>query len=144
MNAPLWAWKLARLVRTAGKASSFADPADVAAFRRCKAKGNSDSYCFKFGDNGIGVWSDDTSQGSGPSCALPPDDMITQWGSIANARHKKVRVWVNGHSIVCVLKDRLPWKKFIKHGVAIDLNPDACHAVGLNPPILVDVTWAWV
>jgi hypothetical protein len=152
MNAPLWVWKLTRLVRTAGKASSFADPADVAAFRKWYriyinegySPDTAEKMAFAKGDNGVGCWGDDTSQGSGISCALAPDDMIERWRSIAGARHKKVRVWVNGHSVVCVLKDRLPWKKFIKHGVVVDLNPDACSAFGLRPPMLVDATWAWI
>ena len=37
-------------------ASSFADPADVEAFEKCKADGHSDDYCFQFGDNGIGCY----------------------------------------------------------------------------------------
>lgn len=144
MNAPLWVWKLTRLVRTAGKASSFADPNDVAAYQRCIARGGTQSHCLAIGDNGVGCFGDKTSEGSGIAAALPPDDMIAQWGSIGNARHKKVRVWVNGHSIVCVLKDRLPWKKFILHGVVIDLNPDACSALGVKSPVMVDAQWAWV
>ncbi|MBV8275371.1 MAG: DUF1906 domain-containing protein [Verrucomicrobia bacterium] len=34
--------------------SSFADPADVATYERCKANGGSEEYCLKIGDNGIG------------------------------------------------------------------------------------------
>ena len=41
-------------------ATSFADPADVAAFKRCKAQGKSDHECFAVGDNGIGSWGDPT------------------------------------------------------------------------------------
>src|ERR1044072_293201 len=48
-------------------ASSFADPADIAAFKKCKREGHTDSYCFKYGDNGIGYWGDETSEGSGAS-----------------------------------------------------------------------------
>src|SRR5688572_27886450 len=44
-----------------GKASSFADPKDVAAFKRCKAQGKTDQQCFRVGDNGIGLWGDDTT-----------------------------------------------------------------------------------
>jgi hypothetical protein len=35
-------------------ASSFADPADIRAFKKCKATGKTDQQCFKVGDNGIG------------------------------------------------------------------------------------------
>src|SRR5947207_12121824 len=46
----------ASVVVYSAKASSFADPADVAAFKRCKERGGSDQDCFKVGDNGIGAW----------------------------------------------------------------------------------------
>lgn len=125
------------------KASSFADPADVRAFRRCKDRGGTDQQCFKVGDNGRGAWGDDTSEGSGSSCALPPDDMIQKWGSIAAAKHKLVEVTYEDKSVTCVLKDRMPWKKNIKNGAGIDLNPDAVRALGLEPPIMVKATWRW-
>ena len=122
-------------------ASSFADPADVRAFRRCKDRGGSDQDCFKVGDNGIGCWGDDVSEGTGPACALPPDDMIATWGSIDDAKHKQINVQANGNSVVCVVKDRMPWKRHIKNGAGIDLNPDAVAALGLTPPIMVDAEW---
>src|SRR5438552_2661074 len=117
------------------RASSFADPADIRSFRHCKSQGKSDQECFKVGDNGFGLWDDDCSAGSGPSCALPPDDMIERWGSIGNARHKPVRVTANGSEVICLLKDRMPWKRHITNGAGIDLNPDAVEALGLRPPI---------
>ena len=126
-----------------GIASSFADPADIRAFRRCKANGGSDQDCFKVGDNGIGCWGDDVSEGTGPSCALPPDDMIEKFGSIAAAKHAKVSVTANAQTVLCVLKDRMPWKKNITNKAIIDLNPDAVVAVGLKPPIMVPATWEW-
>jgi hypothetical protein len=124
-------------------ASSFADPADVAAFRRCKATGKSDQQCFKVGDNGIGCWGDDVSEGTGPSCALPPDDMIEKWGSVNAARHKPVNVKANGKSVVAILKDRMPWKKNITNKAIIDLNPDAVASLGLKPPIMEPASWEW-
>lgn len=136
------------------KASSFADPADIRAFRHCKEQGKTDDQCFKVGDNGIGCWGDDVSEGHGPACALPPDDMIQKWGSIAAAKHKLVEVTVfppmgikpegKYGTITCVLRDRMPWKKNIKNGAGIDLNPDAVRALGLEPPIMVSATWRWV
>ena len=39
---------------TKGFASSFADLADVRAFKRAKAKGMTDQEAFRYGDNGIG------------------------------------------------------------------------------------------
>lgn len=124
-------------------ASSFADPADIRAFKRCKDKGYSDEHCFAFGDNGIGCWMDDCSEGSGPSCALPPEDMIDKFGSIVGAKHAKVKVVANGKEVVCILKDRMPFKGNIKNGAGIDLNPDAVRSVGLEPPILTNATWEW-
>jgi hypothetical protein len=126
------------------KASSFADPADVAAFRRCKAKGNSDKQCFRVGDNGIGYWEDDTSEGSGPSCALPPEDIIDQWGSMSHGWRKPVHVAANGREVICLLKDTMPHRANIKNGAGIDLNPDAVKALGLKPPIMVAAVWSWV
>lgn len=122
------------------KASSFADPADVAAFRRCKAKGMSDQEAFKYGDNGIGKWGDDTT-GPVPMCALPPED----WLPLGNkARGAKVRVCANGKEVICELRDTMPRKKNIKNGAGIDLNPAAVAALGMNPPIMVSATWEWV
>lgn len=122
------------------KASSFADPADISAFRRCKAAGKSDQECFKVGDNGLGKWGDDTTEGSGPSCALPPDD----WQHLPTPRRARVLVKANGRSVVCELRDTMPKKANIKNGAGIDLNPDACAALGLRPPIMADATWQWV
>jgi len=126
-----------------GIASSFADPADVEAFRICKKAGYSDEDCFKRGDNGVGCWGDDCSQGSGPSCALPPDDMIEKFGSVGSAKHAKVKVTANGQTAICILKDRMPWKKNITNKAIIDLNPDAVAALGMKPPIMEPATWEW-
>ena len=121
------------------KASSFADPADIAAFRRCKALGKSDSECFKFGDNGIGRWSDDTTVNV-PMCALPYED----WENLPDARGKKVLVKANGKSVVCELRDTMPRRKNIKNGAGIDLNEAAWKALGKKPPVMMDATWQWL
>ena len=122
------------------KASSFADPADVAAFRRCKASGKSDQECFKVGDNGIGCWGDDTTADK-PMCALPPED----WKPLgAKARGALVLVKANGREVVCELRDTMPQKANIKNGAGIDLNPAAVKALGLRQPIMVAATWEWV
>lgn len=128
-------------------ASSFADPADVAAFRKWyriyRSEGCSHSVAerkaFAKGDNGVGCWGDDTTAGR-PMCALPPDDW--QWLG-KKARGALVRVKANGKEVVCELRDRMPWKKNIKNGCGIDLNPAACKALGLTPPIKVKATWSW-
>ncbi len=123
------------------KASSFADPADVRAFKRCKANGGSDQECFKVGDNAIGAWGDSTAEGSGPCVALPVED----WESFGKtgARFKKVEVKYSDKTVTAQLKDTMPHKANIKNGAGIDLNPDTCRALGLEPPILVKASWRW-
>lgn len=123
-------------------ASSFADPADVRAFEKCKKEGKSDNECFKVGDNGIGCWGDSTKAGTGPCCALPPEDMEETWGSVKEAHLRWVQVKANNKSVDAQVKDRMPHRKNIKNGAGIDLNPDACEALGLNPPIKIQATWA--
>ncbi len=125
------------------KASSFADPADVAAFRRCKERGKSDEECFRIGDNGIGLWGDRTSEGSGPSCAIIPEDMIERWGSINGAKHRSVHVTANGHSIIAICKDRMPHRDNVENGAGIDLNPDSCRLLGVEPPMMIPAVWKW-
>lgn len=122
-------------------ASSFADPADVAAFTHCKASGYSDLACFARGDNGVGKWGDDCSSGSGPACALPPED----WHPFGDgARKKKVNVVVGEKSVICELRDTMPHKDHITNGAGIDLSPDACAELGLHPPVMVEAAWSWV
>lgn len=122
------------------KATSFADPADVESFRRCKDKGNSDSYCFAHGDNGVGKWGDDCTEGSGPACALPPEEWA-QFGS--SARKKRVEIDHNGTTIVAELRDTMPHKANIHNGAGLDLNPDACKALGISIPADAQVKWRW-
>jgi len=126
-------------VAIVGKASSFADPSDITAFKKCKAQGKTDQQCFAVGDNGIGCWGDSTVAGTGSACALPPED----WRQIKNPRGKLVLVSANGKDVLCKLKDTMPRKTNIKNGAVIDLNPDAAHALGLKPPFLVDCSWKW-
>lgn len=122
-------------------ASSFADPADIAAFKRCKAKGHSDQECFKVGDNGVGCWGDDCSAGSGPCCALPPEVMEYFWGSTNAAKHQKVVVTRFENKVTCTIKDRMPHLANIHNGARIDLNYDALVALGLEPPTMTQVVW---
>ncbi len=121
------------------KASSFADPADVRAFKRCKASGYSDQQCFKVGDNAVGAWGDDTSEGTGPSVALPPED----WQLFPDHHLKKVQVRYGEKTVVALLKDTMPHKANIHNGAGIDMNPDTCRALGLEPPVLTKVSWRW-
>jgi hypothetical protein len=128
-------------------ASSFADPADVLAFRKWfkiyRLNGHSVEVAtrraFAKGDNGIGKWGDDTTTDT-PMCALPPDD----WGWLKDkARGALVLVKANGREVLCELRDTMPWKKHITNGCGIDLNPAACHALGLHPPIKIKAEWSW-
>lgn len=122
-----------------GLASSFADPADIRAFERCKAQGKSDAECFNFGDNGIGKWGMNTTLPH-PMVALPPED----WEPVMpNHIGKALLVEANGTLIRATLQDTMKHKAHIKNGAIIDLNPAAAAALGLTPPFLVTVRWRW-
>ena len=130
-------------------ASSFADPEDVRRYRKWfaiyKAQGMSDGKADDLakakGDNGQGCWMDDTSAGSGPSCALPPETMIDIWGSVDAAKHQKLFLECGERSVTCLVKDRMPHIAHITNGARIDLNPDACEALDLTPPVMAFVTY---
>jgi hypothetical protein len=118
-------------------ASSFADPADVVAFEKCKAQGKTDQECFKVGDNGIGQFGKITAQEHTAMVAVHADDMKTRWGSIIAAAHRPVIVTVNDKTIDATVEDRIGVKD------RIDLNPAAAKALGLKPPFLVPCVWNW-
>lgn len=123
------------------KASSFADPEDVESFNRCKAAGGTDMECFRYGDNGIGAWGHITAQDQTPMVALPRDD----WMAAGKTGGSKVMVEYKGKQVVALLGDTMPWKKNIKNGAGIDLNPAASKALGLTPPhIISGVKWRWL
>jgi hypothetical protein len=126
------------------KASSFADPVDVRAFKRCKERGGSDNDCFKVGDNGIGAWGDDTSEGSGPSVALPPEHLAEQFGTWQKGHLKKVEVTRKDKSVIALIKDRMPHLANIHNGARMDMNPDTCSALGLKPPVMTQVSYRFV
>lgn len=121
-----------------GKASSFADPADIIAYKKAKAQGKTDLEAFRVGDNGIGAWGADTTADK-PMCALPRED----WAHLSKPNGTPVSVTIKGKTVICALADTLPSKKNIKNGVVIDLNPAAGKAFGLKPPFLVDAEWRW-
>lgn len=125
---------------TTVKATSFADPADVAAFKKCKAQGNSDQTCFAKGDNGVGKWGDDCTEGSGPACALPPEEWV-QFG--AAARGKAVEVKYQDKTVTVHLLDTMPHYANIHNGAGIDLNFDACKLLGISIPADAQVKWRW-
>ena len=125
------------------KATSFADLADVEAFKKCKDRGGSDNDCFKVGDNGIGFMGDDCARTATPMCALPPEIWGKKWGSRQKAHLKPVNVTIGGKTVRCVMGDTMPHLGNIKNGAGIDLNPAAVAAFGLKPPIKVDAVWSW-
>ena len=125
-------------------ASSFADPKDVAAYKKAIAEGKSEKDALKVGDNGIGVWGDNTARDDVPMCALPPEDWKAKWGSGQNARGKKVVVTYKGKTVTGELRDTMPKKQNIKNGAGIDLNPGFAKAFGVTPPFMLkNVQWDW-
>ncbi len=121
----------------ASMASSFADPADVVAFKKCKAQGKTDQQCFKVGDNGVGQFGKITAQDHTPMVAVHADDMKARWGSVIAAAHRPVTVTVNAKTVEATVEDRIGVKG------RIDLNPAAAKKLGLRPPFLVPCTWNW-
>jgi hypothetical protein len=124
-------------------ASSFADPKDVAAYKKAIAAGKSEAEALKVGDNGIGKWGDNTARDDVPMCALPPEDWMAKWGK--DARGKKVSVTYKGKTVIGELRDTMPHKANIKNGAGIDLNPGFAKAFNITPPFMLkDVQWEWV
>ena len=122
------------------KASSFADPADVVAFKRCKMKGLSDVQCFRVGDNGLGAWGHTTAQEHSPMVALPREI----WKAAKKRGGAKVQVRYRDKTIDAILGDTMPSLANINNGAGIDLNPACAAALGLKPPFLVaGVKWRW-
>jgi hypothetical protein len=124
-------------------ASSFADPKDIAAYKKAIKDGKTRNEALKVGDDGIGKWGDNTAVND-PMCALPPEDWEAKWGMGHTARGKKVVVTFNGMTVVGELRDTMPRKANIKNGAGIDLNPGFARAFGLKQPFLVPgVQWEW-
>jgi hypothetical protein len=111
------------------RATSFADPADLLAFNRAIHSGRTVEQALEVGDNGIGAWGKSTVRGTGPCIALHPSVEGFRPGRIA-------RVTFGEKSVDCDVRDIGPKN-------VVDLNPDACSALGLRPPVsqLVDMFW---
>lgn len=120
-------------------ASSFADLADVRAFKACKARGNSDQTCFGTGDNGIGAWGANTAQEDIPMVALPRE----VWRQAGKTGGAKVKITHGGKEIIAILGDTMPKLSNIKNGAGMDTNPAVAKAFGLKPPYMVPMTWQW-
>ncbi len=132
-SATVAPWRRAR-------ASSFADPKDIAAFKACKARGHTDSYCFAYGDNGIGAWGHDTT-GDLPMAALPRET----WRAAEKTGGDQLLLRYNkGPAFPVVLGDTMPSKANIKNGAGIDLNPAALALFNKQAPILEEgFEWCW-
>ena len=120
-------------------ASTFADPNDVAAFVAAKKRGLSDEQAFKVGDNGVGYWDNNTKAGSGPQCALPPED----WRALPHPYGTHVKVTVGGKTAVAALGDTMPHRADITNGCGLDMNPDLCALLGVKPGGTYPATWEW-
>ena len=131
-----------------GLASSFADPKDISEFKKWKARYIADGFsekiaekkAFAKGDNGIGLWGDSTAPGSGNAAALTTEDIIARWGSLERGRGKPILVTNNGTQATVILKDI----KGHMNDAIIDLNSDACDALGIKIPAMHPVEWEWV
>lgn len=122
------------------KFTSFADPADVVAFNKCKRNtGKSDVYCFGFGDNGIGQFGKITAQDHTAMVAIHGDEMVRQWGSRSGAAHRPVEIKLPGTDLIveATCEDR------ISAVGKVDLNPAAFKALGLKAPFVVKGQWRW-
>lgn len=122
------------------KASSFADPADVRSFSRCKASGKTDMQCFAVGDNGIGKWGHNTAQETTPMAAVPRDI----WTAAGKTGGAKLQVRRGNLVVDGILGDTMPSLANIRNGAGIDLNPAFAKALSLQPPFFTAVEWRWV
>lgn len=130
-------------------ASSFADPEDVRKYYECLKRGGSVNDAKKVGDNGEGCWGDSTQEGSGASVALPPEIIEARWGSVDHGRLKRLMIirkdeGAKHFKCEAKVKDRMPHIHNITNNARIDLNPDACAALGLKQPVMDPVTWWWL
>lgn len=141
-------WPLPTIASPSGethkvKASSFADKADVSAFKHCKALGGSDQECFKRGDNGVGFTGSDCTDESIPYIALPPEKWKPKFGSAVRATGAGVNVTIGGKTVLCFIGDTMPHEANITNGAGIDLAPGAQKAFGLHAPFMVDAEWSF-
>lgn len=128
------------------QASSFADPADLVAFKKWKAiyqeqglsESEAEKKAFAKGDNGIGQFGRITAQDTIPMVAVHGSAMRARWGSVAAAAHRPVQVTANGRTINATVEDRVSAKG------RIDLNPACAKLLGLTPPFLVPARWRWL
>lgn len=125
---------------TEAYASSFADLGDVKAFQKCKSRGNSDKFCFKVGDNGIGYGGMLTGTDQVCAAALRARDIAAKYGSLAKGHGKPIEVTYKDITTKGVIGDYMsPGLK-----ASIDLNPGFHKAFGVKPPFIIKVKWRWI
>ncbi len=122
---------------TDAQLSTFADPDDVDAFRRCKRRGGTDVECFAVGDNGVGCWGDDTTSTLEYFVALHHDDMVARWGTLANSKHRLIRVRVGEHEVLARIGDRTSERG------RVDANPACQITLRVLAGSLVPCRWQW-
>lgn len=124
-------------------ASEFATQSDLDAYNKAKKEGKTDEQAFAVGDNCIGFRGDPTGLGTPPCCALPPETMISTWGSENAAYKKQVLVTniANGLTCICTVLDVMPHIAYIHNGARIDLNEAAVHALRLPYGAMKKVSW---
>lgn len=112
------------------RATSFADEEDLRRFNRAIQQGKSSREALETGDNGIGAWGKSTVRGTGPCVALSPHVVGFRRGGM-------VRIFFGEKHVDADVRDVAPEN-------VIDLNPDACEALGLKPPVSTLVDWIWL
>lgn len=120
------------------EASSFADPADLRAFERCKTTGKTDLQCFAVGDNGIGEPGVITAQEHTPYVAVHNDFMVSRWGSKHAAWLREVEVVANGVTFRAKVGDRISARG------RIDLNPACLKLINKPAPLKIAAKWRWL
>lgn len=132
------------------KASSFADAADVRAFKRCKTRGGSDLQCFRVGDNGIGARGASCAQTDRPMIALPREVWRHDGATIATAAEAGTPYVITfaGRDLEAELGDTMPSVHNITNGAGMDTNPAVAAAfnalfgkVVLEAPFMVPMAW---
>jgi hypothetical protein len=108
------------------------------------SRADAEEAAFAKGDNGIGFGDIITATEAECLCALPPEDLIARWGSVAAAKGKLVLVAYQGKAVPGRVGDVMPHKANIKNGAGIDLNPGFQVAFGVKPPFLLKgARWDW-
>ncbi|MCF7788630.1 MAG: hypothetical protein K9N47_21080 [Prosthecobacter sp.] len=120
------------------EASSFADPADLRSFKKCKATGKSDLKCFAVGDNGVGESGVITAQEHTPYVAIHDRFLLSRWGSRHAAWLRKVEVVANGRQFIAQVGDRISAQG------RIDLNPACLLLINKQAPLKIDAKWRWL